>query len=100
MQQDLQNPYGHNEIVIDPQSVVDGLPGSVLAFFVLNASSPAQQNRTRAAHALFHRDWPTLKPAGKVPLLVYSPPASVTSHVNEEQGELLKPFGFALPLAI
>ena len=80
--------------MVDPQSVVDRLPGSVLAFFYMNASSNAQKNRTLAAHALFHRDWPGLLMAGKVPLLIYKPLIFGSTSLSEERN-VHKPFTLA-----
>lgn len=102
-EQDAHNPYGHNELVIDPMSVVDTLPSSVLAFFYMNVSSWAQRNWSRTVHALFMRD----HPGADVPLVVYSPEAIVRArgtpraaahqHNATESLQIVRPFELAPP---
>ena len=77
-QQDNANPYGHNEIIIDPSSVGHPhLPSSVLALFYTVASTDEQIQRARTAHSTFRAD----HPEADVPLVVYSP-AAVASYLH------------------
>ena len=57
-----------NELIFDPTPWIDGLPGSIEAFFLPPWSSPADVASTVRAHATFMRDY-----ASDVPLLNYDP---------------------------
>ena len=46
--QDRCNPYGHNEIVVDPASVVASLPGSVLGLFYQPESNEDQKQQVHS----------------------------------------------------
>lgn len=72
--QDRFNKFGHNEIVVNPSTVVANLPRSVRAVFYMAASDAAQINRSRAVHAEFLRAHPHVDPRDH-PLVVYDPTA-------------------------
>ena len=67
--QDTCNPYAHNEIVIDPQSLVAALPGSVLGIFYQRGSTADQRQQAIRAHSLFLADYRL--DAAAFPLMVY-----------------------------
>lgn len=77
---DRDNPYGHNELVVDPATVVAHLPQSIVAVFYMAASGVAEIAHAQRAHAIFNSDYPH-RP---IPLLVYTPSAIIErNHMRE-----------------
>ena len=68
--QDRCNPYGHNEVVIKPTSMLDALPNSVLGIFYMVNSNEDERQQAIRAHALFLADHAHLN-AADFPLLIY-----------------------------
>jgi hypothetical protein len=56
-QQDHANPWGHNEIVLNPHSIASSLPDAVLGFFYQEASGEEERREAREAHATFLEDY-------------------------------------------
>ena len=60
----------NNEIVIEPRSVVDGLPESVEAFFVPRGSTPTERFKVFRYREAFLRAYPRLPPERQPPVLL------------------------------
>jgi hypothetical protein len=86
--QDNDNPWGWNEIVLEPASVAEALPHSVLAIFYTVFSHEDEEARAREVHRAFVASFPE---AAGTPLLVFDKEAVY----HPERGKL--PFTIAPP---
>ena len=59
----------NNEIVVATSSVVDALPGAVMAFFYIKAGPEMEHDRVKLLHRTFLRDYHWLPPGRRPPLL-------------------------------
>ena len=69
LEQNSQAKWRHNEIVLNPEPITHGLPGSIEAF-VLPSEEGDGAKKVRDAHAAFHRVYGSRT---RAPLLRYDP---------------------------